>query len=654
MSLALILSVLLVIQQPVINPTIDSLENQLENAEGKNKVIILNELYKQYVNNDPAKALDYTNRALELAIEINDPSGMASSYNNIGVINKNRGKLDDALDSYLKSVRIQEENKFEDALAYTYNNIGTIYSLKSEFEKALEYFNKALKQFESIDHKLRIIGTLNNIGNVYTDLEEYDYALKHYMQSLTIYEELEDNSQAFVPFNNIGNIYFQKGEWDNAMAFYESAYDLEKLRNDLNGQANALHNIGTVYKSTKQNEKAIEIFTDALSLAQETDNKRLIEIIYGSLAETYFATGDMFMAYSFLQLHNNAKEQVFNELSDRRIAELESAYEIEKKQAEIEALKVESELQQLQIQNDKIIITSVVIVSFLVVGLSLVIFQELRTIKKNKRQLEAQNIELEAQKLIIQEKNDSITESIDYAKSVQHSLLQFNVPQRNQNDFFVLFKPKDIVSGDFFWFSALKDRHVVAAIDCTGHGVAGAFMTVIGHSSLEQIINRDQDTSPALILSKLDEQVRNSINQTDKTTSTHGMDVALCSIDRKEGKLYFSGANRPLYQIRNNEINVVKGTKRTIGDMEENPLKFEEHQLDIEEGDIFYIFSDGYPDQFGGPDSKKFMVSNFKKMLLKIHQKPLADQHEVLKTTLSDWRKGGEQTDDILVIGFKV
>ncbi len=654
MSLALILSVLLIIQQPVINPTIDSLENQLESAEGKEKVIILNDLYKQYVNNDPAKALDYTNQALALATEINDPSGMASSYNNIGVLNKNRGQLDNALDSYLKSVRIQEENKFEDALAYTYNNIGTIYSLKSEFEKALEFFNKALEKFESIDHKLRIIGTLNNIGNVYTDLNEYDYALKYYMRSLSIYEELEDNSQAFVPFNNIGNIYFQRGEWDNAMAFYESALDLEKLNNNKNGQGNALHNIGTVYKSIKQNEKAIEIFTEALSVAQETDNKRLIEIIYGSLAETYFATGDMFMAYSFLQLHNNAKEKVFNELSARRIAELESAYEMEKKQSEIEALKVQSELQQLQIQNDKIVITSVVIVSFLVVGLSLVIFQELRTIKKNKLQLEAQNIELENQKLIIQEKNDSITESIDYAKSVQKSLLQFNVPEMYQDDFLVLFEPKDIVSGDFFWFSELNDRHIVAAIDCTGHGVAGAFMTVIGHSSLEQIINQDNESNPSIILTKLDEQVRNSINHADRMTSNHGMDVALCSIDRNKGKLYFAGANRPLYQIRNNEINVIKGTKRTIGDMDSDPQKFEEHQVDIQKGDIFYIFSDGYPDQFGGADNKKFMVSRFKKMLLEIHLKPLEDQHKYLGTTLSDWRKDGEQTDDILVMGFKV
>lgn len=654
MSVFLLLFNLLFFQSQENNPTIDSLEQRLDAATGKEKVIVLNDLFKQYANNNPIKALEYTNEALKLATEINDPSGMASSYNNIGVLNKNQGKLDVALDSYLQSVRIQEENKFVDALAYTYNNIGTIYSLKGDFEKALVYFNKALAQFESIGHKLRIIGTLNNIGNVYTDLEEYDYALQNYLKSLQLYEELEDNSQAFVPFNNIGNIYFQKGEWESAMAFYESALDLEKFNNDKNGQANALHNIGTVYKTVQQYDKAIEVFTEALSMAQETDNVRLIEIIYGSLAESYFASGDTFMAYSFLQLHNNAKEQVFNELSDKRIAELEGAYEIEKKQAEIEALKVQSELQQLQIQNDKIIIVSVVIVSFLVVGMSLVIFRELRVIKKNKIQLEAQNVELEAQKLIIQEKNDSITESIDYAKSVQGSMLQFAVPKDYQDDFFVLFKPKDIVSGDFYWFSEANGKQLVAAADCTGHGVAGAFMTVIGHSSLDQIINKEKQHSPSKILESLDSQVRNSINHSDRQTSDHGMDVGLCSLDRSSKKIIFSGANRPLYYFREGELNTIKGTKRTIGDQENEPNQFEEHIIEYQEGDVFYMFSDGYPDQFGGPENKKFMVSKFKSLLSEIHTLKMETQYQRLKESVNSWMKDTEQTDDILVMGFKV
>jgi serine phosphatase RsbU (regulator of sigma subunit)/tetratricopeptide (TPR) repeat protein len=654
MSNILIFVLLAAIQAPVTNPTIDSLAQQLAMSEGKKRVIILNELYKQYVNNDPLKALVYTKEALELATELNDASGMASSYNNIGVLNKNKGDYDQALDSYLKSVRLQEENKFVDALAYTYNNIGTIYSLKSEFEKALVYFNKALEKFENINHKLRVIGTLNNIGNVYTELQEYDYALKYYLRSLTIYEELEDNSAAFVPFSNIGNIYFQKGEWDNAKAFYESALDLERINNDKNGMANALHNIGSVYKRTGNFELAIESFNEALDLVQETNNKRLIEIIYGSMAETYFASNDLFLAYSFLQLRNNAKDQLFSEESSRRIAELESTFEIEKKQTEIESLQVQSELQKLRIKNDKIAIISAVIVFFLVVGLSLVIFRELRTIRKTKVLLEAQNIELETQKLIIQEKNDDITESIDYAKSVQRSLLQFNVPKDLEDDYFVLFKPKDIVSGDFFWYSVLDDTHIVAAVDCTGHGVAGAFMTVIGHSSLEYIISRERIEKPAEILKRLDKQVSSSINQANKATSNHGMDVALCSIDRTNKKVSFSGANRPLYYFKNGELKTLKGTKHTIGDVESGAGNFEEHVVDLNKGDVFYLFSDGYADQFGGPKNKKFMLRKFKALLTEIHSLELTDQRTKLKQSLAQWQGDTEQTDDILVIGFRV
>ena len=648
-----ILSILLY-QTPVTNPTVDSLNNAMEFATNREKVILLNELYKQYANNDPIKAMEYTTEALNLAEEIGDASGMASSYNNIGVLNKNRGNLDEALKSYLKSVMIEEENGFDDALPYTYNNIGTIYSLKGEFEKALEYFNKALEQFQSIDHKLRIIGTLNNIGNVYSDLNQYDFALMNYLKSLEIYETLDDNSQAFVPFNNIGNIYFQKGELENAMAFYESALDLEKLNNDTNGQANALHNIGTVYKANKENDKAIEIFNEALSLATDTDNKRLVEIIYGSLAETYFSKGDMFLAYSFLQLHNNTKEQVYNELSNRRIAEMENQFELDKKESEIKELKIKSELQELRIQNDKIIIASAIIVAFLVVGLSLVIWQELKTIKKNKKQLEAQNEKLEQQKLIIQEKNDSITESIDYAKSVQGSLLKYNVPDKFKDDFFVLFRPKDIVSGDFFWYSQAGGKHIIIAADCTGHGVAGAFMTIVGHASFDQIIIKQNIIQPDKILADLDVQVQQTINQNERMVSNHGMDVAICTIDFDSNKIEFAGANRPLYYFRDGELNTIAGTKRTIGDKNADSNDFEVHSIDLKKNDVFYMFSDGYPDQFGGPSNKKFMVSKFKELLASIHNDPMADQKSRLDQSLKDWKGNNDQTDDILVMGFKI
>lgn len=644
----------LFIQAPVPVTTIDSLENSLASASGKQKIILLNELYKQYVNNDAAKALNYTTEALALAEEIKDASGISSSYNNIGVVYKNRGDLDKALENYIRALRIQEENKFVDALAYTYSNIGTIYSLKREYDKALQYFYKANDQFESIGHKLRIVGSLNNIGNVFEAQGYYDEALEYYLRSLAIYGEIEDNSKAFVPFNNIGNIYYNKGKYDEARAYYESSLDMERFNNDLNGQANALHNIGMVEKALQRYDKALEIFNEALSIVQETDNKRLLAIIYQSIAETYFSKGDMFLAYSFLRFHNQAKDSLYDQESSQRIAELESAYELEKKENQIKSLQMESQLQQLRISNDKIIITSGIVILVIGVGLTLVILNKYKQIRRNKQLLEKQNNKLEHQKLVIQEKNQNITESIDYAKSVQRSLLQFQASPEKMERSFILFKPKDIVSGDFFWYADMGDVDIVAAVDCTGHGVAGAFMTVIGMSSLEQIINRDKVYEPGQILMQLNQQVRNALRQREKSDTDHGMDVALCKIDHVSKQVVFAGANRPLYYFQQGEFKEIKGTKRTIGEKAApDEMLFENHTIDLTGDETFYLTSDGYADQFGGEKGKKFMVGRFKQLLHEIQALTIADQRQKLNQTIKDWKNDNEQTDDILVIGFK-
>ncbi|MBL6445861.1 tetratricopeptide repeat protein [Fulvivirga sp. 29W222] len=646
---------LLFIQTPVSVTTIDSLEKSMESASGKQKVFLLNELYKQYVNNDAAKALSYTQKALALAEEIEDASGISSSYNNIGVVYKNRGELDKALENYILALRIQEENKFIDALAYTYSNIGTVYSLKREYDKALQYFYKANDQFESIGHKLRIVGSLNNIGNVFEAQGYYDEALEYYLRSLAIYGEIEDNSKAFVPFNNIGNIYFRKGKYEEARAYYESSLDLERLNNDLNGQANALHNIGMVEKVLGKYDGALEIFNETLSIAQETNNKRLLVIIYQSIAETYFSKGDMFLAYSFLRLHNHAKDSLYDEESSQRIAELESAYELEKKESQIQSLKMESQLQQLRIKNDKIIITSGIVILAIGVGLTLVILNKYKQIRRNKKLLEKQNNKLEHQKHIIEEKNQNITESIDYAKSVQRSLMQFQVSAEKLDRSFILYKPKDIVSGDFFWYADMGDVDIIAAVDCTGHGVAGAFMTVIGMSSLEQIINRDKTYEPGQILIQLNQLVRNALRQREKSDADHGMDVALCKIDHKRKEVVYAGANRPLYYFQDGEFKEIKGTKRTIGEKTgPDEQLFVDHTIQLSGYESFYLTSDGYADQFGGEKGKKFMVGRFKQLLRDIQRLNIADQRQELNQTIKEWKNGNEQTDDILVVGFKV
>lgn len=640
---------------------IDSLAQRLEIVTGKEKVIVLNELFKMYRNNDPAKALDYTNQALELARTNNDFSGIASSLNNKGVLYRHSGDLDKALDSYIEALNIQEEHKFEDALAYTYSNIGTIYSIKNNYDKALEYFQKANTQFESIGHNLRIIGSLNNIGNVYSDKGEFTKALEYYLKSNEYYDGLEDRSQAFVPFTNIGNAYYNLDQLDKALEYYDKSLVFEQADNNLNGQANALLNFGIIFNEMGRHDQAINFYNEALSLVQETGDVRLLKNIYESLAKTNFVKGDFFMAYSFLQLHNSTKDSLINEESNRRIAELENAYEFEQQQKEIKYLRTESELQNLRIKNDENIIIATVAISFLGVILTLIIFKEYREIKKNKKLLEKKTDEIierknevEGQKMIIEEKNKSITESINYAKSVQNSILKFEATPDKIRNSFILFKPKDIVSGDFYWYTNKGDIDVLVTADCTGHGVAGAFMTVIGISLLNEIVNREDIIDPKEILTKIDIKVMQALQQQQTGSGTHGMDVAICAIDIKNKRVTFSGANRPLYFFHKGEFNEIKGSKASIGDSIVETKIFESHVINFESGDAFYMTSDGYPDQFGGPKGKKFMTKRLKKLLVEIQPLSLSDQRDRLDNEINTWMNDTEQTDDIVVAGFKV
>jgi tetratricopeptide (TPR) repeat protein len=358
------------------NQRVDSLNHLLSDASGSEEIYLLNELFKEYRTNNPVKALSYAEQALVLAQYIGDKSGESSSLNNIGVIYRHTGDLDKALTNYIASLHIQEENKFEDALAYTYSNIGTIYSLKGESDKALEYYLKANTQFESIGHHLRIIGTLNNIGNVYTDVGDYDNALSYYLKSLYEYEKLEDKSEAFVPLTNIGNLFFNKGDMDQALEYYNRSLVLEQETNNLSGQATALHSFGSVFRKLGDHDNAISFFERALEMAQEAGDNILLEIIYESLSETYFTKGDHFMAYSFLQLHNVVKDSLFNEESNRRIAELESVYQFEEQQKEILHLQTDSDLQQLRIKLDNYIIVGIVIILIIVAILTFFIIKE--------------------------------------------------------------------------------------------------------------------------------------------------------------------------------------------------------------------------------------------------------------------------------------
>lgn len=258
-------------------------------------------------------------------------------------------------------------------------------------------------------------------------------------------------------------------------------------------------------------------------------------------------------------------------------------------------------------------------------------------------------------KKVLEEKNRDIVDSIMYAKKIQDAILpEQSMIKKVLPNSFVLFKPRDIVSGDFYWFKQIDDLIIIASVDCTGHGVPGAFMSMIGSVLLEDIIAKNKIVSPHKVLDKLHSKIVKALKQDSKEAdSKDGMDIALCVLNKKSKKLSYAGACRPLVFIRNNEMQRIKADSAPIGGLLFDRC-YNAHEIDLQEGDAFYIFSDGYPDQFGGKNNKKYMTLKFRKFLHSISNESMDRQKEMLEEEFNKWKGNEDQVDDVLVIGFRI
>jgi len=292
-------------------------------------------------------------------------------------------------------------------------------------------------------------------------------------------------------------------------------------------------------------------------------------------------------------------------------------------------------------------------------------------VKERTIEIEQQRDIVISQKDHIEKINTEITDSIRYAKYIQSSILpKADLLDSFLGEHFILNKPKDIVSGDFYWTSKIDSKIIIAAVDCTGHGVPGAFMSMLGMTLLNEIINKEYITHPGVILRRLRKEVINSLKQkNERGEQKDGMDISLCTLDPDNMKLQFAGANNPLYLIRKSNLKEagelrceltgddrlyeIKGDMMPIG-IYDRMEDFTLHEIDIFRGDSIYLFTDGFPDQFGGPDRKKLGYRQFKEQLLKNSSETMADQKKMLEKSLTDWMGANNQIDDILVIGFRI
>lgn len=661
LSLSVLLALICWSFLPGVNPVAlaaqspaDSLLSQLPGSTGKERVLLLNTLFKRYRNFAPDRAAGYAREALGLARQLGDSAGEGQALNNLGTFAKNTGDLDQALGYYLASVSIQEALGDQQRLAFALSNIGIVYSMQGQPLKAMTSFEEALGYFRQLGDPGYLIPALDNLGTAHYDAGNLEQAQAYYQQADSLARAAGMESD-LTNLHNQGNIYQQQGRYAEARQYYFRSLRYEEEMRNTYGIARALSNIGTSYLSQGDPEQALDYLNRATDRAREVQDLQLLMSVHEQLADAYFARDNLLQAYMALQLHGKYKDSLLNEETAQKLAELETRFEVEKKEKEIELLRKEDENKSLMIRNTNIRLYAIMFTLLSVLALAVLIFSKYRQNQRAKSLLEKQNEDIESAKQIIEEKNQDITDSILYARTVQEAIIRRNDLSRHLKDSFVFYRPKDIVSGDFYWFSHLQEAELIAAVDCTGHGVAGAFMTIIGNSMMSQIINGQQITEPAEILELLDWRVRDTLKHHEMQSTAHGMDVALCRIDRKRNLLHFAGAKRPLYYVRAGVLHEVKGSRYAIADsLAEHSKSFESECIPLEPGDTFYLCSDGFSDQFGGPKGKKYMVRRFKDFLLAHHQEPMERQLERLHVEMEQWMDQHPQTDDMLVIGFRV
>ncbi len=651
-------------------------------------------------------SIENSRKALQIYESLNDSSGIGKSFGNIGRLYLQKGDYMQSLDNFFKGLKIQENLKNKEILINYYNGIGSVLIAQKKHHQALEYFEKSLKIATELKQKLGIASAHINIGQLLYQKQEYEKSIENYEKALILYEELKLKRQISMCYNNLGEIYNILKNYEKDLVFYEKSLKIREETKDKKGIAICYEGIGKHYLDTKSLGIAVQYLTKALNIAQEISALDIINGTAKKLSQANAEMGNFQQAYEFHALYKNTSDSLFNKNMLDNSLQLSMQYEFDKKQKEQELeQKRQREVQEKEIQQQRLLTLFFISLFGLMAVLAVIIFRNNRIQRKTNRQLAVQkiaiefknnelhqkNVEIEAQRDEIENQNvalesqrdlalcqkeeieqqkKEITDSIRYAQRIQMAILpQENVFENVFEKYFILFKPRDIVSGDFYWATTRENKIFIAAADCTGHGVPGAFMSMLGISFLNEIVNKNNITQPAEILNRLRENIIATLQQTGKRGEQQdGMDIALCSINKENNILEYSGAYNSLYLFRklrnlnenesdaghNIEFTETKADRMPIGIYIKETKPFTNNVLTIQKDDAIYLFSDGYLSQFGGLNGSKFKGEKFKTTLRSLQNREMPQQKEILEKMLREWQGELPQTDDILVIGIKL
>jgi tetratricopeptide (TPR) repeat protein len=649
---------------PAQETEIDSLRNLLSLAgDDTSKVNLLDDLCWNLRSSEPEAAVNYGTEGIQLAKKLGFIKGEAAIEHSLGIIYQDQGDYDKALSFYFSSLKIREKRADLQGMAVSYNNIGNIYRNQNNLKKALEYHRMALKIFENSPFRNRMASSLNNIGNIYDNMGEYEQALSYHLRALKIREEIGEKIGISASLNNIGLIYRNLKVYGPALDYFNKALKIKEEIGDQPGMSLTFNNIASVLIGKNKIAEARQNALKALEIARAVDSKEQQKLSYFYLSVCDSTAGNFKSAYENHKAYSAIKDSILNLESAEKTSELQALYESEKKEKAINELQASKVIADEQNKKQEFTIWTIGVGLLIVLVFSAFILNRWQVTKNQKSVIEAQKQEVVEKSRELTEKNKEITDSINYAKRIQRGILPTDDDiKKCFTNYFVLYQPKDIVSGDFYWAvngtSSKTGINVslIAAIDCTGHGVPGAFMSMLGNTLLNQTIFDPEVIYPSDVLNFLNRELPQNLKSSVHEISIRdGMDMALCSFDWKNSKMYFAGANNPCWIIRDNQLIELKGDKQAISastDIEKKP--FNNQQFEFRSGDTIYLFTDGYADQFGGPKGKKFKYQQLKDLLLKINPYFLAEQKKELSSAFNSWKGELEQVDDVLLIGVKM
>jgi len=608
------------------------------------------------VQGDYTKAMDYYTKSLKIKEELGNKKEIANCLNEIGNIYFKKGDVQSAIETYKEVVDICKENNNPKGISNAYTEIGVIQKLLGESGKrsAIEYFHKSLEIRKEIKWNAGIGWNLKDIASTYKDLQEYDSALYYIEKAIDVFEKTNNKKDVGYSLLLIAQVHYNKKNHSETLKYLTESKEIFKGLNYLSGIIECNKLLADVLIKDEKYKEALPYIDQAEEHFKNSFHE--LKGIYNSSYIIYKNLGNNNKALEYLEKYKLLADSLNKDELNKSIIQIEfdnqhkldSISFVKAKEAEQIQHQAEILANETDAANKRMFLYAGIGVLLLLSGIGFWSFYQK---KKDNRIIRARKAEVDEAYEKLEEKNNDILDSVNYAKRIQSAILppQKSLKEHLENSF-VLYLPKDIVAGDFYWMETINNMVLFAVADCTGHGIPGAMVSVIGNNALNRSVREHGLTEPGKILDRSRALLIQEFQKSEEEVKD-GMDIALCMI--RENELSFAGANNPLWIVRNGELLETRGDSQPIGKFDHSK-PFTTHEFELQKGDTIYIFSDGFADQFGGEKGKKFKKLNFKKLLLSVEDKPIAEHKRIIEETFDSWKGELEQIDDVCVMGVRV